>query len=179
MARIYYDSDADVSLLDGKKFAILGYGSQGHAHALNLQDSGCDVVVGLYQGSKSWQVAEQDGLEVVPVEEAAAQADVMMMLVPDQTQRELYERAVKPGLKPGNTLMFAHGFNIHHKQVLPPPDIDVSMIAPKGPGHLVRNTYKEGMPKHSAPHERACSRRPSPKRPRPTTLASKRSCAAA
>ena len=144
MAKIYYESDADISLLDGKKFAILGYGSQGHAHALNLQDSGCDVVVGLYQGSKSWQVAEQDGLEVMPVEEAAAQADVMMMLVPDQTQRELYERAVKPGLKAGNTLMFAHGFNIHHKQVLPPPDVDVSMIAPKGPGHLVRNTYKEG-----------------------------------
>jgi len=144
LVKIYYDSDADISLLDGKKFAILGYGSQGHAHALNLQDSGCDVVVGLYEGSKSWAVAQQDGLEVLPVEQAAAQADVMMMVVPDQTQRELYERAVKPGLKPGNTLMFAHGFNIHHKQVLPPPDIDVSMIAPKGPGHLVRSTYKEG-----------------------------------
>jgi ketol-acid reductoisomerase len=144
MARIYYEADADVSLLDGKRFAILGYGSQGHAHALNLQDSGCDVVVGLYKGSSSWAVAEQDGLEVLTVEEAAAQADVMMMVVPDQTQRELYEHAVKPGLKPGDTLMFAHGFNIHHRQVLPPPDIDVSMIAPKGPGHLVRSTFKEG-----------------------------------
>src|SRR5438067_4189427 len=144
MARVYYDADADLALLEGKKIAILGYGSQGHAHALNLQDRSCDVVVGLYQGSKSWQVAEQDGLEVLSVEDAAARADVMMMVVPDQTQRELYEHAVKPGLKPGNTIMFAHGFNIHHKQVLPPPDVDVSMIAPKGPGHLVRSTYKEG-----------------------------------
>jgi ketol-acid reductoisomerase len=144
MAKIYYDSDADISLLDGKRFAILGYGSQGHAHALNLKDSGCQVVVGLYEGSKSWGVAEADGLEVLPVAQAAAEADVMMMLVPDTTQRELYEKAVKPGLETGNTLMFAHGFNIHHRQVVPPPNIDVSMIAPKGPGHLLRSTFREG-----------------------------------
>jgi ketol-acid reductoisomerase len=144
MAKIYYDSDADISLLDRKRFAILGYGSQGHAHALNLRDSGCQVVVGLYEGSRSWEVAQADGLEVLPVAQAAAEADVMMMLVPDTTQRELYEKAVKPGLEPGNTLMFAHGFNIHHRQVVPPPNIDVSMIAPKGPGHLLRSTFREG-----------------------------------
>lgn len=144
MAKIYYESDADPSRLDGKRIAVLGYGSQGHAHALNLRDSGCDVVVGLYDGSKSWQVAEGDGLRVLPVDRAAAEADIMMVVVPDQTQRELYEQHIRPGLHPGNTLMFAHGFNIHHRQVLPPLDIDVSMIAPKGPGHLVRSIYQHG-----------------------------------
>lgn len=144
MVKIYYDSDADLSRMDGKRVAILGYGSQGHAHALNLQDSGCDVRVGLYQGSKSWKVAEQDGARVAPVERAVAEANVIMVLVPDQTQRQLYEECVRPGLRAGDTLMFAHGFNIHHHQVIPPPDVDVSMIAPKGPGHLLRSTYKEG-----------------------------------
>jgi ketol-acid reductoisomerase len=144
MANIYYDSDADLSLMDRKKVAILGYGSQGHAHALNLRDSGVDVVVGLYEGSKSRKTAEQDGVRVLPSDQAAAEADVIMILVPDQTQRELYEKSVKPGLRQGKTLMFAHGFNIHHHQVVPPPDIDVSMIAPKGPGHLVRSTYQAG-----------------------------------
>ena len=144
MANIYYDSDADLSLMDRKKVAILGYGSQGHAHALNLKDSGVDVVVGLYEGSKSWDTAEQDGVRVLPSDQAAAESDVIMILVPDQTQRELYEKSVKPGLRQGKTLMFAHGFNIHHHQVVPPPDVDVSMIAPKGPGHLVRSTYQAG-----------------------------------
>jgi ketol-acid reductoisomerase len=144
MVNIYYDSDADLSYLDGKKIAVLGYGSQGHAHSLNLRDSGCDVRVGLYKGSKSWEVAEKDGLKVTTVEQAAAEADVMMIVVPDTSQRALYEEAIKPGLKAGDMLMFAHGFNIHHHQVVPPPDIDVTMIAPKGPGHLVRSTFQQG-----------------------------------
>lgn len=144
MAKIYYDADADISMLDGKKIAILGYGSQGHAHALNLKDSGCEVVVGLYEGSKSWATAEQDGVKVLPSDQAAAWADTIMVVVPDQTQRQLYQECIRPGLKAGNTLMFAHGFNIHHHQVVPPPDVDVSMIAPKGPGHLVRSTFKSG-----------------------------------
>ncbi len=144
MVNIYYDSDADLSYLDGKKIAVLGYGSQGHAHALNLRDSGCDVRVGLYQGSKSWEVAEKDGLKVLPVDQAAAEADVMMVVVPDTSQRALYEECIEPGLKAGDMLMFAHGFNIHHHQVVPPPDIDVTMIAPKGPGHLVRSTFQSG-----------------------------------
>jgi len=157
MVNIYYDADADLSLLDRKRIAILGYGSQGHAHGQNLKDSGCDVVIGLYEGSKSWQVAKDDGLTVMPVEQAAAEADIMMVVVPDQTQRDLYERCIKPGLKPGNTLMFAHGFNIHHKQVVPPSNIDVSMIAPKGPGHLVRDTYSAGagVPALVAVHQNA------------------------
>src|SRR6266540_780585 len=129
MVNIYYDSDADLSYLDGKKIAVLGYGSQGHAHALNLRDSGCDVVVGLYQGSKSWTVAEQDGLKVLPVDKASDWADVMMVVVPDTTQRSLYDECIKPGLRAGNMLMFAHGFNIHHHQVVPPADVDVTMIA--------------------------------------------------
>ncbi|MBM2810161.1 MAG: ilvC [Chloroflexi bacterium] len=144
MVKIYYDSDADLTLLDGKQVAVLGYGSQGHAHALNLTESGVKVIVGLYEGSKSWSVASNDGLTVLPAGQAAAQSDVIMVLVPDQTQRSLYEEAIKPGLKAGNTLMFAHGFNIHHHQIVPPANVDVSMIAPKGPGHLVRNTYQQG-----------------------------------
>jgi ketol-acid reductoisomerase len=157
MANIYYDSDADLSLMDRKRVAILGYGSQGHAHALNLKDSGVDVVVGLYEGSKSWKTAEQDGVRVTTSGQAAAESDVIMILAPDQTQRDLYEREVKPGLRAGKTLMFAHGFNIHHHQVVPPPDVDVSMIAPKGPGHLVRSTYKAGagVPALIAVHQNA------------------------
>ncbi|MBI2319060.1 MAG: ketol-acid reductoisomerase, partial [Betaproteobacteria bacterium] len=144
MAKIYYDVDADLARLNGKKIAVMGYGSQGHAHALNLKESGCNVVVGLYEGSKSWEVARNDGLDVTTAETAAAQADVIMMLVPDQTQKELYERSIRPHLRSGKTLMFAHGFNIHHHQIVPSGDIDVSMIAPKGPGHIVRSTYQAG-----------------------------------
>src|SRR3990167_2485038 len=133
-ARIYYDQDADLGLLKGKKIAIVGYGSQGHAHALNLKDSGQDVVVGLYKGSKSWSKAEKDGVKVATVAEAAQMADVVMILLPDQSQRQVYEESIKGALGKGRTLMFAHGFNIHFNQVVPPPDVDVSMIAPKAPG---------------------------------------------
>ncbi len=144
MARMYYDQDADLGLLQGKKIAVLGYGSQGHAHALNLKDSGCDVMVGLYRGSKSWPEAEKAGLEVAETAEAVRRADMIMVLVPDQVQRRLYLESIAPNLKPGKTLMFAHGFNIHFSQIVPPPEIDVSMVAPKGPGHLVRSVFLEG-----------------------------------
>jgi ketol-acid reductoisomerase len=144
MANIYYDKDADLALLDGKKIAVIGYGSQGHAHALNLKDSGCDVVVGLREGSGSWPRAEEAGLTVLPVAEAAAAADIVMILVPDPVQPGLYRQAIAPNLSPGNTLMFAHGFNIRFHQIVPPPDVDVSMIAPKAPGHRMREVYVEG-----------------------------------
>jgi ketol-acid reductoisomerase len=144
MARVYHDEDADLVHLKGKKIAIIGYGSQGHAHALNLRDSGMDVVVAEIKGSKSWENASREGLAVLPVEEAAAQAQVIMMLVPDQTQRSLYEASIKGHLSPGKTLMFAHGFNIHFNQIVPPTDVDVSMVAPKGPGHMVRQVFVEG-----------------------------------
>jgi ketol-acid reductoisomerase len=144
MARVYHDEDADLVHLKGKKIAIIGYGSQGHAHALNLRDSGMDVVVADIKGSKSWENASREGLAVLPVEEATAQAQVIMMLVPDQTQRSLYELSIKRHLSPGKTLMFAHGFNIHFNQIVPPPDVDVSMVAPKGPGHMVRQVFVEG-----------------------------------
>jgi ketol-acid reductoisomerase len=142
---IYYDADADLGRLAGRKIAIIGYGSQGHAHALNLKDSGLEVIVGLYRGSRSWERAQQAGLPVMTVEEAAAAADLIMLLVPDQTQKELYEQAIRPALRPGKTLMFAHGFNIHFHQIIPPPDVDVSMVAPKGPGHIVRRLFTEGV----------------------------------
>jgi ketol-acid reductoisomerase len=144
MAKLYYEGDADLALLQGKKIAVIGYGSQGHAHSLNLRDSGLDVRVGLYEGSKSWAKAEQDGLRVLSVADAAAEADVIMMLVPDTMQSKIYAEEIKPNLQPGNTLMFAHGFNIHFGQIEPPADVDVSMVAPKGPGHLVRSVYVEG-----------------------------------
>ena len=144
MARVYHDEDADLVHLKGKKIAIMGYGSQGHAHALNLRDSGMDVVVAEIKGSRSWENASKEGLAVLPVEEAAAQAQVIMMLVPDQTQRSLYESSIKRHLSPGKTLMFAHGFNIHFNQIVPLPDVDVSMVAPKGPGHMVRQVFVEG-----------------------------------
>ncbi len=142
---IYYDADADLGRLKGRKIAIIGYGSQGHAHALNLKDSGLDVVVGLYTGSRSWEAAQQAGLEVMTVEDAASRADMIMMLVPDQTQKDLYERAIRPSMRSGKTLMFAHGFNIHFNQIVPPPEVDVSMVAPKGPGHIVRRLFTEGV----------------------------------
>ena len=143
-AKIYYDQDADLGLLKGKKIAVIGYGSQGHAHALNLRDSGQDVVVGLYKGSKSWEKAEKDGLRVATVAEAAQMGDLIMILLPDQTQRQMYDEAIRGGLSRGKTLMFAHGFNIHFNQVVPPPDVDVSMIAPKAPGHVMRDLFTQG-----------------------------------
>ena len=143
MAKLYYDKDANFDLIKDKKIAIIGYGSQGHAHALNLQDSGLDVRVGLYKGSKSWEEASKH-LRVLSVADAAEEADVIMILLPDQTQRAVYTQEIEPKLKEGDTLMFAHGFNIHFSQVVPPKHVDVSMIAPKGPGHLVRSVYTEG-----------------------------------
>ena len=144
MATIYYEKDADLSLLEGKKIAIIGYGSQGHAHALNLQDSGCDVRVGLYQGSKSWGVAEAAGLTVKLSAEAAAEADIIMMLAPDTRQAAIYKESIAPNLTTGKMLMFAHGFCIHFGQIVPPEDVDVTMIAPKAPGHRVREIFPQG-----------------------------------
>jgi len=144
MAQMYYDADANLDLLAGKTVAVIGYGSQGHAHALNLRDSGVNVVVGLYSGSPSWAKAEADGLVVKTVADAAAVADWIMILLPDEVQKTLFGEAIAPNLQPGNVLMFAHGFNIHFAQIVPPPDVDVIMVAPKGPGHLVRRTYLQG-----------------------------------
>ena len=142
--RVYYDADTDRRRLDGRTFAIVGYGSQGHAHALNLRDSGVRVIVGLRAGSKSAERAKAAGLDVRPVAVAAAAADTIMMLVPDQDARAIYERDVAAGLAPGKTLMFAHGFNIHYGEITPPAGVDVSMVAPKSPGHLVRSEYEAG-----------------------------------
>ena len=144
MAKIYYDADADADAIKQKSIAIVGYGSQGHAHALNLRDSGCDVTVGLYQGSSSWAKAEREGLAVRSVAEATAAADVIMILLPDQYHREIYERDIRPGLAPGKMLMFAHGFAIHYSQVNPPKDIDVAMVAPKSPATWCARIYQEG-----------------------------------
>ena len=144
MARMYYDPDANLDLLAGKTVAIIGYGSQGHAHALNLKDSGVNVVVGLYPGSKSASKAEAEGLKVHTVAEAAKAADLIMILLPDEVQRSVYAEEIAPNLVEGNTLAFAHGFNIHFAQIVPPDNVDVVMIAPKGPGHLVRRTYEQG-----------------------------------
>jgi ketol-acid reductoisomerase len=143
MAKLYYDKDANFDLISDKKIAIIGYGSQGHAHALNLHESGLDVRIGLYEGSKSWDVAAKH-LPVKTVAEASKEADVIMVLLPDQTQREVYVRDIEPNLNEGVTLMFALGFFIHFNLVVPPKNVDVSMIAPKGPGHLVRSVYTEG-----------------------------------
>jgi ketol-acid reductoisomerase len=143
-ATIYYDDDTDPSLLEGRKVAVLGYGSQGHAHALNLRDSGVDVRVGLRDGSSSWAKAEAAGLRVLPIGEAVAEADVIMVLLPDTEQAGVYERDIAPNLKERDSLAFAHGFNIHFGQIRPPKGVDVWMIAPKGPGHLVRRTFEEG-----------------------------------
>jgi ketol-acid reductoisomerase len=144
-AKVYYENDAGLDALLGKTVAVIGYGSQGHAHALNLRDSGIDVVVGLHEGSKSRAKAEADGLRVLPVAEAVRAADVIMILVPDHIQKRLYEEEIAPNLEPGKTVMFAHGFNIHFGAVVPPPDIDVSMIAPKSPGHRLRELFQEGV----------------------------------
>ncbi|MBD2433006.1 MULTISPECIES: ketol-acid reductoisomerase [Fischerella] len=144
MARMYYDADANLDLLAGKTIAIIGYGSQGHAHALNLKDSGMNVIVGLYPGSKSAAKAEAAGLTVKSVADAAKAADLLMILLPDEVQRTVYKNEIEPNLEPGNVLAFAHGFNIHFGQVVPPAEVDVIMVAPKGPGHLVRRTYEQG-----------------------------------
>jgi ketol-acid reductoisomerase len=144
VARMYYDADANLDLLNGKTVAIIGYGSQGHAHALNLKESGVNVIVGLYPGSKSTAKAEAAGLKVHSVADAAKAADFIMILLPDEVQRAVYTEEIAPHLKAGDVLAFAHGFNIHFGQVVPPADVDVVMIAPKGPGHLVRRTYEQG-----------------------------------
>lgn len=144
MARMYYDEDANLDLLTGKTVAIIGYGSQGHAHALNLKDSGVNVIVGLYPGSKSTAKAEAAGLTVKNVADAAKAADFIMILLPDEVQKTIYKNEIEPNLEAGNVLAFAHGFNIHFAQVVPPTDVDVVMVAPKGPGHLVRRTYEQG-----------------------------------
>ena len=144
-AKVYYDADADISALDGKSIGVIGYGSQGHAHSLNLKDSGCDVMVGLYKGSKSWEKAEQAGLRVAEVADVAKEVDIMMMTIPDERQGGVFADHIAENLKPGQTLMFAHGFNIHYKEVVPPSFVDVSMIAPKAPGHRLRELYSEGV----------------------------------
>jgi ketol-acid reductoisomerase len=144
MVEIFYDQDADLTLLDGKTVAVIGYGSQGHAHALNLRDSGVEVVVGLREEDPDRGKAGEAGFKVLSMAEAATQGDIINMLVPDQYQREVYLRSIESGLEEGNALFFAHGFNIHYNQVIPPDHIDVVMVAPKGPGHMVRRVYQEG-----------------------------------
>jgi ketol-acid reductoisomerase len=144
MAKIYYENDANLDLIKGKTIGIIGFGSQGHAHALNLRDSGCNVMVGLYPGSKSWTQAQMAGLKVGTVEEVARDADIIMILAPDQVQAQVYKESIEPGLTAGKMLMFAHGFNIHFNQIVAPSDVDVTMIAPKAPGHKVRETFLEG-----------------------------------
>jgi ketol-acid reductoisomerase len=141
---MYYDADADLDLLSGKTVAVIGYGSQGHAHALNLRDSGVSVVVGLRPGSSSTEAVREEGLEVLPPDEAAARGDLVMVLAPDEHQGRLFAESIAPGLAEGDALLFAHGFSVHFGQVVPPPGVDVMMVAPKGPGHLVRRTYVEG-----------------------------------
>ncbi len=144
MAKLYYDNDADLKLLEGKKVAVIGYGSQGHAHALNMKDNGVNVVVGLYEGSKSWKRAEAAGLEVDEVSSAVKNSDFVMILIPDEKQSKMYKEKIEPYLTPEKALIFAHGFNIHYGQIVPPSDVDVFMVAPKGPGHTVRSQFTEG-----------------------------------
>ncbi|MCI1945473.1 ketol-acid reductoisomerase [Clostridium luticellarii] len=142
--KVYYDEDANLALLKGKKIAVLGFGSQGHAQALNLKDSGLDVIIGLYKGSKSWKKAEDYGFKVYETAEAVKQADIVAVLIPDEKQKQVYEESIKDNLSEGNALFFAHGFNIHFNQIVPPENVDVLMIAPKGPGHIVRREYTLG-----------------------------------
>ena len=144
MAKIYYQEDCNLSLLEGKTIAVIGYGSQGHAHALNAKESGCHVIIGLYEGSRSWAKAEAAGFEVYTAAEAAKKADVIMVLINDEKQAKMYKESIEPNLEEGNMLMFAHGFAIHFGQIVPPKNIDVAMIAPKGPGHTVRSEYQIG-----------------------------------
>ena len=144
MAKIYYQEDCNISMLEGKTIAVIGYGSQGHAHALNAKESGCNVIIGLYEGSKSWDKAVKQGFEVYTAAEAAKRADVIMILINDELQASMYKKDIEPNLEEGNMLMFAHGFNIHFGQIVPPKNVDVTMIAPKGPGHTVRSEYQAG-----------------------------------
>lgn len=144
MAKIYYQEDCNLSLLEGKTIAVIGYGSQGHAHALNAKESGCHVIIGLYEGSKSWAKAEAQGFEVYTAAEAAKKADIIMILINDELQASMYAKDIAPNLEEGNMLMFAHGFAIHFGQIVPPAGVDVTMIAPKGPGHTVRSEYQAG-----------------------------------
>lgn len=144
MAKMYYENDCNIANLDGKTIAIIGYGSQGHAHALNLRDSGCNVIIGLREGGKSWPVAEKDGFCVMPVSEATKQADVIMILINDEAQADMYKKDIAPYLTEGKAIAFAHGFNIRYKQIVPPANVDVFMAAPKGPGHTVRSQYVAG-----------------------------------
>src|SRR2546426_8890020 len=157
MAKIFYENDANLDLIRGKTIGIIGFGSQGHAHALNLRDSGLNVMVGLYPGSKSWNQAQLAGLRVGPVEEVAKEADIIMILTPDQVQRQVYLDSIEPGLRAGKMLMFAHGFNIHFNQIVPPTDVDVTMIAPKAPGHRMREMFVSGVgvPSLIAVHQNA------------------------
>ncbi len=198
---IFYDDDADLSLLEGKTVAVIGYGSQGHAHSLNLKDSGVDVVVGLREASESAGKAGAEGLEVVPVAEAAARGDLVMVLVPDELHRRVWEGEVAEGIEQGNLVLFGHGFSVHYDEVAPPPDVDVALVAPKGPGHIVRRQYLEGSgvpglvaidqdatgtrstsrsPTRggSAARAAASSGPPSARRPKPISSASRPSCAA-
>src|SRR5712671_2623658 len=145
MANVYYDADANLELIQGKHVAVIGYGSQGHAHALNMRDNGCDVVVGLPKGSKSREKAEAEGLRVMSPADAAEQADIIMILIPDQHHKEVFERDIRPGLAPGKMLMTAHGFSLHYSQIVPPEGIDVAMVAPKSPGHMMRRLFTEGV----------------------------------
>jgi len=144
MTDMYYEQDCDLSLLKGKTIAVIGYGSQGHAHALNAKESGCNVIIGLYEGSKSWAKAEKQGFEVYTAAEAAKKADIIMILINDEKQAAMYKKDIEPNLEEGNMLMFAHGFAIHFGQIVPPSFVDVTMIAPKGPGHTVRSEYQAG-----------------------------------
>ncbi|MEU5675010.1 ketol-acid reductoisomerase, partial [Micromonospora sp. NPDC047753] len=141
---VYYDDDADLGLIQAKKVAVIGYGSQGHAHALSLRDSGVDVVIGLPEGSKSRPKAEEQGLRVLTPAEASAEADVIMVLAPDTAQRKIYAESIEPHLAPGKAIFFGHGFNIRYGLIKPPAEVDVAMVAPKGPGHLVRRQYSDG-----------------------------------
>ncbi|MFR7549182.1 MAG: ketol-acid reductoisomerase, partial [Clostridium sp.] len=144
MAKIYYQEDCNLSMLEGKTIAIIGYGSQGHAHALNLKESGCNVIIGLYEGSRSWKRAEEQGFTVYTAAEAAKRADIIMILINDELQADMYKKDIEPNLKDGDMLMFAHGFNIHFGCIKPPKNVDVTMIAPKAPGHTVRSEYQAG-----------------------------------
>ncbi|WP_252233875.1 ketol-acid reductoisomerase [Clostridium sp. ZS1] len=157
MTKMYYEKDTDLNLLKGKTIAVIGYGSQGHAHALNAKESGCNVIIGLYEGSKSWTKAEAQGFEVFSTAEAAKKADIIMILINDELQAAMYKKDIAPNLEAGNMLMFAHGFNIHFDQITAPKDVDVTMIAPKGPGHTVRSEYQlgKGVPCLVAVHQDA------------------------
>lgn len=202
MPKIFYQEDCNLSLLEGKTIAVIGYGSQGHAHALNLKESGCNVIVGLYEGSRSWKKAEEQGFEVYTAAEATKKADVIMILINDEKQAAMYKESIAPNLRPGMMLMFAHGFAIHFGQIVPPKDVDVTMIAPKAPGHTVRSEYQRGRgtpvwlrfirmqparlsiwrwltAKASAAREPEFWRLPSALRPRPICSASRLCCAAA